>query len=132
MSDTDDLVTAVTAVLERHLEAFNRGDHETAFAAFSDDTEFVDALARLSSTRDGVIEHFVPLKAMRLAAIDVDVRPLGEGFAILRWSWNLTAPPEQPNGEWRLVRTGVLGWVMDGTSGTWRVRYAQNTFLPRD
>lgn len=126
---TDEAERAVVEVLRRHVEALNAGDRKTAFSEWAENSEFVDAAARLAQGREEVEAHFGDFVRarvqMRLA--ENACRDLGRGFVTLRWNYSLFVPRES---ELRLWRSGVVTWVLDSGSGAWQVRFGQNTFEP--
>jgi uncharacterized protein (TIGR02246 family) len=122
---------AIEQLFRRHVEALNAGDRETAVAEWADDSEFVDAAARVAEGRDGVRAHFEDFVRAR-----IELRPKatiyrdqGRGFATLRWHYDLFVP-RRSEPEPRLWRSGIVTWVLDNGSGEWRVRFGQNTFEP--
>ncbi|MGH9871069.1 MAG: YybH family protein [Pyrinomonadaceae bacterium] len=119
------IITAVRAVLDAQVDAWNRGDIEGYMAGYwrSEETIFVsgDNLTRGWQT---VLDHYKKSYDSRekmgtLTFSDLEITPIGNDAAIALGRWHLQRAKDEPHGTFTLIfRKTRQGWriVHDHTS----------------
>jgi uncharacterized protein (TIGR02246 family) len=117
---TDDDRAAIERVLARQVEAWNRGDLDGFMAGYerSDRLLFTSG----SKVRRGWDETLTKYRARygedpstmgRLALSVLDLRPVGDGAAVVLGHWKLDNTPEAGGG--------IFSLVLERSAGGWRI-----------
>ena len=115
MASATDL-TAIRAVLDAQVAAWNRGDIDAYMAGYanSDATMFVgtDVTRGWTKVRDRYkAKYDSPAKMGTLTFSDVDLRPLGDDDVVVTGAWKLTRAADAPHGRFTLiVHRRAEGW----------------------
>jgi uncharacterized protein (TIGR02246 family) len=115
MASATDL-TAIRAVLDGQVAAWNRGDIDAYMAGYanSDATMFVgtDVTRGWTKVRDRYkAKYDSPAKMGTLTFSDVDLRPLGDDDVVVTGAWKLTRAADAPHGRFTLiVHRRAEGW----------------------
>ena len=107
MASATDL-TAIRAVLDGQVAAWNRGDIDAYMAGYanSDATMFVgtDVTRGWTKVRDRYkAKYDSPAKMGTLTFSDVDLRPLGDDDVVVTGAWKLTRAADAPHGRFTLI-----------------------------
>jgi uncharacterized protein (TIGR02246 family) len=115
----------VRAVLDKQVEAWNKGDTEGFLDGYASDTVFVgEKMTRgVEDLKKRYQEHYPTRAAMgKLSFFDLEIHPMGKDYAYVIGKWQLARDKEgggNVNGVYSLVfrRTGI-GWkiVLDHTN----------------
>jgi uncharacterized protein (TIGR02246 family) len=115
MASATDL-TAIRAVLDGQVAAWNRGDIDAYMAGYanSDATMFVgtDVTRGWTKVRDRYkAKYDSPAKMGTLTFSDVDLRPLGDDDVVVTGAWKLTRAADAPHGRFTLIfHRRAEGW----------------------
>lgn len=118
---TNQDLTAVRAVLDAQVAAWNRGDIEAYMAGYApgDDTTFVgsDSVTRGWKT---VLERYKKkydskAKMGTLSFADLELRPLGADDVVATGAWNLKRESDAPHGRFTVI--------FHRTPAGWRIVY---------
>jgi len=107
MASATDL-TAIRAVLDGQVAAWNRGDIDDYMAGYanSDATMFVgtDVTRGWTKVRDRYkAKYDSPAKMGTLTFSDVDLRPLGDDDVVVTGAWKLARAADAPHGRFTLI-----------------------------
>ena len=123
--------TAVRAVADGFVEAWNRHDMTALAALFADDADFVNVVGMWMRGRTEIQKHHETIHATRmksshLTALETDVRSLRPDVAIVHVRWELT-DQIGPDGTPLPTRRGILSHVVARMGDRWLIASSQNT-----
>jgi uncharacterized protein (TIGR02246 family) len=124
-------ISAVTQVVNRFAECWNKHDMHAFGELFAPDAEFVNVVGLWWKGREEIrraheFTHAGMFKNSTLTISDVAVRFPAPGIAIARSRWILEGHVA-PDGAELPPRTGILLNVLAGHEGAWWIIDAQNT-----
>jgi len=123
--------TAVIAIAQSFIGAWNRHDMDAFAAIFSSDADFVNVVGQRWIGRDAIREahaanHATIFKSSQLSMQEVSVRFLKSDVAVLRCITKLSGQVDR-SGQIMPVRYTMLTFVLIKAGGKWSIDVAQNT-----
>jgi uncharacterized protein (TIGR02246 family) len=129
--------TAVEALSERFVSAWNSHDATRIGALFTENADFVNYVGiwwknqtDIVNGHEQVLTTFLSKSILR--RVESSVRIIDQNTALLRWKWELEGQIDPVSGKALPIRSGLLLFVVQKKLGDWKVIAAQNTdILPK-
>jgi uncharacterized protein (TIGR02246 family) len=134
MTEQQNVMRAIDALVAGLVEAWNRHDAHVFAAAFADDAEFTNVFGMVQKGRAAIEAAHAPIfksmfRGSHLAVKETRIRLIRPDVASVDVRWTMTGARDPHGNPWP-EREGLLNWIVTDHGGNWLIDVSHNMDLP--